>query len=498
MDIFIKRFSEFVNISLKILFFLVMLGNIVVSVTVLIKLPQKDIIFTTFISVTLITISVIILYKLYNYLKRRSDFRYHSFIVLGLAFVLRLLLVLLTDTKPMSDFATIYSCSESFAKGEYWVFKGISYLARFPHLTILTIYLGAIQKIFNNVLFIMKLINIVLSTINVYLIYLMNVDLFDSKEKGIRAGLIASVFPPFILYNSVACSENIAMTFFLGSIYCFILVIKMKKNISCLVLSGLLLSIGNLFRMVGYIILIAYIMYLVIYTLDKKTLKSTFILLLAFFIPLYIANSVLLSLGITEYPLWKGREPVITSVLKGTNFSSIGMWNEEDSKIPELYNYDYDKVSEVSKDIIKERLFNTPLYKLVAFYIAKFVAKWSVGDFLAVSWNTGQLGVLNTSANLSTYLTLYCQLFYSILFLFAFLGLFNKNEYIVKKEINLMYIIFCGYGLIYLITEQQSRYSYIVSWLFITLQCSFNGDWFIFIRNKSIYNFKSNLMNKQD
>jgi len=34
---------------------------------------------------------------------------------------------------------------------------------------------------------------------------------------------------------------------------------------------------------------------------------------------------------------------------------------------------------------------------------------------------------------------------------------------------NLFYIILYGYGFMYLITEEQGRYSYIVSWVFVIL-----------------------------
>ena len=64
------------------------------------------------------------------------------------------------------------------------------------------------------------------------------------------------------------------------------------------------------------------------------------------------------------------------------------------------------------------------------------------------------------------------QVVYAIILILVFIGLFNKKRYKEHSEINLFYIIFCGYGLFYLATEMQSRYSYIVCWLFIILAIS--------------------------
>jgi hypothetical protein len=348
----------------------------------------------------------------------------------------------------------------------------------------ITVYLGLFQKIFVNALLFVKLVNVILSVINVYVIYLIGIELYDNKEKGILIALLASIFPPFIMYTSVVCSENLAMPFFLGSIYMFIMVIKRKKNIMYFSLSALFLSIGNLFRMVAYVMLIAYIMYLLIYWNIKKFAKSCTLILIAFFIPLYLTNSILLGAGITENPLWKGKEPSMTSILKGTNINSIGMWNEEDSKLPVIYNYDYEAVNAAAKSIIKDRLTTTPIYKLVGFYIVKFIAQWSFGDFASVRWATDNFVLLTTTASLGTIAALFSQLLFIIVILYTYKGLFNYKQYMENKIIILLYIIFCGYGLLYLITEQQPRYGYIASWIFIALAFTYTDVSFTKLTNK--------------
>ena len=48
-----------------------------------------------------------------------------------------------------------------------------------------------------------------------------------------------------------------------------------------------------------------------------------------------------------------------------------------------------------------------------------------------------------------------------------FLGLINRRKDNKDSEINLLYIILCGYGAMYLVTEAQGRYSLIIACVFI-------------------------------
>lgn len=63
----------------------------------------------------------------------------------------------------------------------------------------------------------------------------------------------------------------------------------------------------------------------------------------------------------------------------------------------------------------------------------------------------------------------FSQLIFLILIVLTYIGLYNNKQYKKNKLINLFYIIYCGYGLLFLISESQDRYSFIVSWLFIVL-----------------------------
>ncbi|AGK99605.1 glycosyltransferase family 39 protein [Clostridium pasteurianum] len=464
------KFNNFVGVFLKILFFLIMVGSIAMPFLSFFKLSFKNIVYSIVIILVILLACLFLGHFIYSLVKKDFSNRLILLIILLLAFLLRLSYILLIDTKPFSDFAVIYASSQKFALGDYSVFKGVSYIARFPHLTILSIYLGELIKIFHKPIFAIKFINIILSTINVYIIYLISFELYEDKVKSIMISFVACIFPAFIFYNSVLCSENLAMPFFLGSVYLFILVIKNKKNLLWIFISGILLSIGNLFRIVGIIILIAYILHLLIYYRNKKSILISGILIVSFILPLISVNSLLLHNNVTEYSLWNGREPFETSILKGTNINSLGMWNIDDAQLSEKYNFNYNQVKSASIHIITERLTKTPLYKLIGFYLIKFIAQWSSGDFSGAYWSTGDLSILNPNFSISIILFVYSQLLYIILIISIYKNLFVKKiDSYDNKQIHLIHIIFCGFVMFYLIIEQQPRYAYIVSWIFILL-----------------------------
>lgn len=227
-----------------------------------------------------------------------------------------------------------------------------------------------------------------------------------------------------------------------------------------------MLSIGNLFRMVATIVIMAFGIYLVIYTKDKliEKIKRVGLYLLPYLLVLFAVSSTLQGIGVTEFPLWKGSEPKVTSILKGTNIENFGRWNEEDALIVTKYNYDYDKIDKASKEIIKERLTTTNPLKLVGFYIFKFAMQWSIGDFEGAYLSKLDMPEDAVKVNVSLW---FIEVIYGCIIILAFLGLFNRRKRTDDSEINLLYIILCGYGVMYLVTEAQGRYSLIIAWTFI-------------------------------
>lgn len=402
-------------------------------------------------------------------IKKKISTKWKILIILLLGFILRGLWLLNINTELISDFRVIYETAQDLLAGNTGAFWGTGYLGRFPHLTIMVLYMAFIIKLFPfNNLIAMKVFNLLFGVITIYLIYLLAKEMFNSKKLGLYAASLASFFPPLVTYVGIFCTENIAIPFYLLSTYLFILVVKNKKSKYYLILSGIALSIGNLFRMVATIMLIAFAMYLIIYTKDKlfDKVRKIGLYLIPYLLVLFIVSTTLQGIGVTEFPLWKGSEPKITSVLKGTNIENFGRWNEEDASIVSQYNYDYEKINEASKEIILERLTTTNPLKLAGFYIVKFVMQWSIGDFEGAYLSKLDMPEDSVKINVSLWLI---EVIYAVVMIFVLLGLINRRKNNKESEINLLYLILCGYGAMYLVTEAQGRYPLIIAWAFIIM-----------------------------
>lgn len=465
-----KNFKNiFINMViniLKILFLALFCGTGILVISF-----SKGISLITFLSIIIFAIVIFVIYKT---IKNKSlHLRNKVIIIMLIGGILRVLWLVNVNTQPYSDFETLYNAAIALINNDNTMFTGVNYIARFPHLSYMIVYMALIMKLFGEAVLTIKIGNLIFSIITMYLIYKISSEVFEKENLALVSLGISAIFTPMITYVGVLATENIAIPFYLASIYFFIKAMKNDISIKLLMVSAVLLSIGNLFRMVAVIIVIAFIMYILIF--ENKNLlskiKGSITIVAAFLLVLFLGSSLLRSLNITEVHLWKGKEPAVTNILKGSNIESFGRFNDEDAALPAKYNYDYDKIKEESIEIIKERLTTTSPIRLAIFYGGKFIGQWGQGDMSGISWSESgadKLGFIN-SGNYKVVI----QIIYVIIILLCIISLFNKKRIIGENQVmNLFYIILCGYGCFYLISEMQGRYAYIVCWLFIIFATS--------------------------
>ena len=394
--------------------------------------------------------------------------------ILLLAFIIRMVWIFLVNTLPTSDFKLMYDTGIEVANGNYSSFYENNYFARFPHDMATVMYISLFFKVIKNPLFLIKFINVIYQTFCVYMIYLIGKKMYNGKIGRITA-LLMTLFPPFIMYCSEIMSENMAIPLFLISIYFFIQYID-GNDVLLLFFSGIFLGIGDLFRPVGIIFFIAYILYYIykkiILTREKSILKFLYIitLLISFLAPKIVFSNILYNNGVLENQLWNTGEPVIMNILKGTNIDSIGAWSEYDSLIPEKSNYDNELMKKRAVEIIKSRFSENNLSKIVVFYFKKLFLQWGIGDFGAYEWTiVNNPGVALSSLTISVLTPIVYtinSIYYIFLLLLSIKGVTKLKGY---KNSNLifLYLILLGFIGFYLLTERQARYSFICSWIFI-------------------------------
>ncbi|KLU63844.1 undecaprenyl phosphate-alpha-4-amino-4-deoxy-L-arabinose arabinosyl transferase [Desulfosporosinus acididurans] len=394
--------------------------------------------------------------------------------ILLTAFILRLLWVLIIPTKPISDFGLMYGYAQKVAQGDYSGFHGYGYFARFAHDTVTVLYFSLFYKFSSAPLFSIKIANVLFSTFSVFLLYKVVEKIYDDRQTALVSMLLYALYLPSIMYNSQTMQENIATSFYLLSTYYFLAAVKNQTQdkwdkVKLLVFCGLGLAVGHMFRMVGYIFLLAYLFYYLFYKRFKNLVIELPFIIISCLVPIIILSSLLVSSGITETQLWNSKEPYWTSILKGTNIEAYGHWNLDDAEISELYKYDPVKITEASKQIIKDRLLNTPKLKLLGFSIIKFESEWAVPDMSAYIWTipgaVDYFAFAKFFAKSNLILTGLASSFYLILLFMSILGLHRNKDRPV--EINFFLILYLGYALFLMLIEAQARYAYMLSWIFI-------------------------------
>lgn len=407
--------------------------------------------------------------KIKKYLSREKSIFY----ILLIAFIIRLAWILIIRTAPISDFQLMYEAGKNVANGNYSCFYGNNYFSRFPHDTITVLYYSLFFRIVKNPLFLIKFMNIIYQTFTVYMIYNISKITYNKKIANISAILI-TIFSPFIMYCSETMAENMAIPLFLVGVYLFIKYID-NDNILTLIFSTVFLGIGNFFRPVGIIFLIAFILYYItkkiIYYKSKNILKYLyiFIIIIGFLMPKIIISNLLVTNNILEKQLWNGGEPVIMNILKGTNLDSIGAWSEEDSLIPEESNHNNELMKEKAIERIKSRFTNSNFIQIILFYLKKIVLQWGIGDFGAYDWTVAK-GIYLTP-KITLFLTPIAYTISSIYYLYlislSVIGLKNISNNKINDKVLFYYLILLGFIGFYLLTERQPRYAFVCSWIFV-------------------------------
>ncbi|AOR23416.1 glycosyltransferase family 39 protein [Clostridium taeniosporum] len=493
---FSGTFTRIMNITIKSLLYVLLIRNLSEIVLALVG-PVKNTILSRIdlnrvgfnkSSILLLFIGIICISIGYVILKTHISKGKKLIIILIIGFILRILWLLNIPSVPVSDFKLIYDTSINFLNGDRSMFQGTAYMSRFPHLTGMVLYMALMNLLFPiKSLLAMKIINLFLGLLDIILIYLITDLIFKNKLYAQISAFISAIFPPFITYTSVFCSENIAIPFYLLSIYLFIYYLRNKKNKSKLLMCGVILSLGNFFRTIATVVLIAYVLYIIIYSLDSiyERAKNILILVISYLLITIIISATLQNFNVLERPLWDAKEPKITSVLKGSNYENAGRWNEEDANFINEHLDNYDELKEKSKEIIVHRFTSHSILKTIIFILDKFTLQWTAGDFSGSMWAQMNVPEEQIKFPIVENEPLEFQLIYTIILILICMGLNNRKMIKSIKEVNLLYLILGGYGITYLIIEQQGRYSYICCYILIFL-CIFGID-----RVMQKYNCKS-------
>lgn len=358
------------------------------------------------------------------------------------AFVIRIGVILWIDTPVISDFKTMLDASKELVNGTD-AYKSMPYFICWGYQMGHVIYQAILLNIINSITF-LKIVNAIVTSSTVIMIYLIGKELSTTKA-AIIISIIYSIFLFPLLLNTVLTNQLLPMLLILIAIYLWMK--KKKENKLMPVIIGILLGISNMLRSETIVIIIAFVLYTIFLMIKKENRKALIInlclIIISYFTLTTATSFVLKATDISPSGLenknssWK--------FLEGLNVETRGQYSEDDAV---KYSYDKKKTTKELKKRIQEEWQQYPLL-----FAKKTKILWLNSD---LSW---PLGHIENQEDLKLYegINQIFIYFFVIMSLLSAITLFKKTY--KKEQILILLILFIYFG-VYLFIEVMPRYAY--------------------------------------
>lgn len=369
------------------------------------------------------------------------------------ALIIRLAVILSINTPIISDFKTMLDASKELVKGTQ-TYKTMPYFICWGYQMGHVIYQAIFLSIINSITF-LKILNAIITSLTVVMIYLIGKEL-SSKRAAFIISIIYSIFLFPLLLNTVLTNQLLPMLLILTAIYLWIKKDKGNKLIAIII--GVFLGISNILRSETIVIIIAFLLY-TIFLILKKENKKVLIINICLIMISYFTLTALTSqtLKITNIsPSGLENKNSAWKFLEGLNVETSGMYSEEDAS---KYSYDKKKTTKELKKRVQEDWQQYPLL-----FAKKTKILWLNSDLY---WS---LGHIENQEKLKLYegINQIFIYFFVIMSLLSTITLFKKTY--KKEQILILLILFVYFG-VYLFIEIMPRYAYSLQ-IFETLLAS--------------------------
>jgi len=442
-------------------------------------------------------------------------------ITLLFSFAIQIVIIFLFTKLPEADSQTVLSLALSMLyKNDYSSFQAGGYLYMFPFNFSTVLYLKTLLSIFPDNYLVIKIFNILFSLVTTLMIYLIYKEInYKSKENDYGVLIFAATYIPSLFMSNYIYNDIIATAFLTTAMYFLIKFVKEKSN-KYIIIASILLSIGNYFRSIGLIVLIAGVIYILLSIKKigiKKVITSFCVLALLFNIPNWTQNAVLQATHVVNESVNKNSAPIYMWLNMGMNMDTFGYW--DDMKSYNIYqrqgNYNKEKSTELFKTELKNKLSNTTFSDLAKMYYNKIIWTWTEGTYQVETFGIGNGESSNSNQRMGkvesvySYTTFATELFkgnskyrsglllilYVINFLmycFIFIRLINGIKFKRFDEVFLILVIL-GFIGFYILWEIKSRYIYPVYPLLIVLSYMGFKDTYDFMVKRNLPQYISSL-----
>ncbi|MGG2066997.1 ArnT family glycosyltransferase [Bacillus sp. S14(2024)] len=452
------RLYKFSSQSLRILALLFFIITLLYSLQSAVNTPE----YSPFMLLGLIPgiIGVLIIaWWMNRYLTKRQTIIFLSL----LAFSLRLIWVLMIHTNVVQDFEKMYLGAVDAAHGDFQ-FADKPYFTTWVYQLGFTMYQAGVLKIFGEGTFALKFLNIIYCTGITLFTYRIAARLFN-EYCGRIAGLIFAVYVPNILMCSVLTNEHFSTFLFYAGFY--LLIKKGISHVYAWIFVGILLSLGDIMRPLGSVILLALAIFLcIVYIIGNENVKKAMVfkkligIIGVFYIVHYVCSYSLIAAGITQYPL-SNRDPYWKFVL-GFNHTTTGQFSVPDYKLVNQYEVGEERF-DIEKNLIKERTADKK--QLLVLFKDKFKVMWGSYD-AAPYWSLEGY----EKPRLQKLLWIAEKLMYITISIFAIISLASMIKGNTKKEHLFFLLLILGYAAVHILIEIQTRYRSFIIPSFVIIQ----------------------------
>lgn len=340
------------------------------------------------------------------------------------------------------------------------------YISIFPHVLGYPTILSFFFRIFGSHIFIGQIINVIFSLIIALLIYKIGKIIF-SEKLGFITSILWCFMPSQILYTVLLCTEYFYTALFLFAVYTFL----NKKGLLDYMLAGVICVMANSVRPLALILIIAFVIYDIIFENKIPVLKKIigiFIMLL-----IYITGQKLVTMAVESTINTKvSTSPIGFNLYVGMNYNNKGTWNSLDSaefdKMLADSRYDAQAIQDKFKDRAFKRIeeYEDILFK----HIRRKHSKMWMSDHEALVYVRTALKTENKfipqfiqkiyiAASTSYYYAMIIGMIFGVVFY-----IINK-----KYELSLLIIILIGTILVHVLVEVGGRYHFSCIPLFILI-----------------------------
>ncbi len=359
------------------------------------------------------------------------------------AFIIRFISIIFLKVEITDDFKTMLDASRSLIGGDISFMKGF-YFQTYPFQLGLVLYQSLVLKIINST-FILRLLNSIITSLSVLMIYLISKNIV--KEKTARIISFSYLLYLYPLYlNSVLTNQHIPALLTLVAIY---ILLTKKDSWKNFILIGVLLAIANFFRTESIIIILGIIVY-TICIITKKNYKGKLlnlgVCLITYFLLTTLTTQVLMHSPLYKVDNKQDKNVTAWKFYCGLNDEHNGLYNEED------VNRYFNTNDEVG--LLKERI-KTDYKKFPVLFLKKEVILWTQTNYdlrIKNNWNLKWLEYFN-------------QGFLNVVMILLVISLIPIKKKVVDNKILLIKILLALYYGIYLFIEISPRYAYILHML---------------------------------